>query len=40
MDSSLNKDIFNEIMSVSMLNSPSLTEEKKNIIFINFNRNI
>lgn len=36
MDSSLNKDIFNEIMSVSMLNSPSLTEEKKKYYIYQF----
>ena len=36
MDSSLNKDIFNDIMSVSMLNSPSLTEEKKKYYIYQF----
>lgn len=29
MDSSLNRDIFNELINISMINSPNLTPEKK-----------
>lgn len=36
MDSSLNKDIFNELLSVSMLNSPSITPEKKKYYIYEF----
>lgn len=36
MDSSLNRDIFNELLNVSMLNSPSVTPEKKKYYIYEF----